>query len=102
MNGVTAAGWLVAQVHTTVDPRGLPGGRVLQRMLNGLTFVGLLGCAAAVVVGGATWWLASHGGNYNAATGGRRAVFAGVAGALLIGAGAHLVNFFYRLGTAVA
>ncbi|HEU0130949.1 MAG TPA: hypothetical protein VFQ85_08170 [Mycobacteriales bacterium] len=101
MVGVPAAARIAAQVHTTVDPNGLPGHVVLQQMLNGLMFVGLLGCAAAVVLGGATWWLASHGGNYGAALGGRKAVLAGLAGALVIGGAAQLVNAFYHLGRAV-
>jgi hypothetical protein len=102
MIGVARAVQVAAQVHTTVDPGGLPGGRVLRRMLNGLMYVGLLGCAAAVVVGGATWWLASHGGNYGAAFGGRKAVLAGLAGALVIGGAAGLVNFFYAAGKGVS
>jgi hypothetical protein len=90
-----------AQVHTTVDPRGLPGGALLQRLLNGLVFVSLITCTAAIVFGGATWWLASNAGNSSWATGGRKAVFAGLVGAILVGASAALVNFFYAAGRTV-
>jgi hypothetical protein len=54
-----------------------------------------------MVIGGATWFLASHAGNYGATTGGRRAVLAGIAGALVIGAAPAIVNFFFLSGQQV-
>jgi hypothetical protein len=92
---------LLADVNVRPDPGGLPGGPQLQKLLDGLVFFGLLGCVATVVVGGATWFVGSQAGNYAAAMGGRRAVLAGVVGALVIGAAAALVNFFFHAGSAV-
>lgn len=92
---------LFTDVHVNPDPTGLPGGQQLQKLLNGLVFVGLLACVAAIVAGGATWFVGSHSGNYSAAMGGRRAVMAGIVGALVIGAAAALVNFFFHAGSAV-
>lgn len=83
------------------DPAGLPGGAALAKLLDGLVFVGLLVCVASVVVGGATWFLGSQGGNFNASMGGRRAVIAGIVGALVIGAAAAIVNFFFAAGGTV-
>lgn len=88
-------------ISTQPDPNGLPGGAALQHLLNGLVFVGLLSCAAAVIVGGATWFLGSQAGNFSASLGGRRAVLAGMVGALVIGAAAAIVNFFFAAGSAV-
>ena len=88
-------------VNTHPDPSGLPGGTTLQHLLNGLVFVGLLSCIAAVVVGGATWFLGSQAGNFTATVGGRRAVLSGMAGALVIGAAAAIVNFFFTAGAGV-
>lgn len=91
----------VMAVTTTPDPSGLPGGAALQKLLNGLVFVGLLACVAAVVVGGATWFVGSQSGNFTASMGGRRAVVAGIIGALVIGAAAAIVNFFFAAGSTV-
>lgn len=92
---------VVTDVSTRPDPTGLPGGAALQKLLDGLVFLGLLGCVAAVVVGGATWFLGSQAGNYTASLGGRRAVVSGMAGALVIGAAAAIVNFFFAAGGTV-
>lgn len=92
---------LARDVSTHPDPSGLPGGSTLQHLLNGLVFVGLLSCVAAVVVGGATWFMGSQAGNFTAAIGGRRAVLAGMVGALVIGAAAAIVNFFFTAGSGV-
>jgi Family of unknown function (DUF6112) len=92
---------VLANVSVRPDPNGLPGGPALQKLLNGLVFVGLLGCVAAVVAGGATWFVGAQAGNFNASMGGRRAVLAGAVGALVIGAAAALVNFFFSAGSAV-
>ena len=92
---------VLSDVSVRPDPTGLPGGPALQRLLNGLVFVGLLGCVAAVVAGGATWFVGAQSGNFTASMGGRRAVLAGLIGALVIGAAAALVNFFFTAGSAV-
>jgi len=85
-------------VSTRPDPSGLPGGPVLQHLLNGLVFYGLMACIAAMVIGGATWAIGGHAGNYGATTGGRRAVLSGIVGALVIGAAPAVVNFFFGAG----
>lgn len=88
-------------VTTRPDPNGLPGGATAQRLLNGLTFYGLLACVAALVIGGATWFTANRAGNYTASFGGKVAVLGGVIGALVIGGAAALVNFFYGAGSGI-
>lgn len=88
-------------VGTHPDPTGLPGGAALQKLLDGLVFIGLLGCVATIVVGGATWFAGAQSGNFGASLGGRRAVVGGVLGALVIGASAALVNFFFAAGSSV-
>jgi len=92
---------VLAQVTVKPDPAGLPGGAAAQKFLDGLVFYGLIGCAATLVIGGATWGIGQHNGNFNAAMGGRRAVVAGMVGAVVVGAAAALVNFFYSAGSAV-
>lgn len=98
---IPLAASVTAGVSTRPDPSGLPGGAALKHLLNGLVFVGLLSCVVAVVIGGATWFVGSQAGNFTAAIGGRRAVLAGMVGALVIGAAAAIVNFFFSAGSAV-
>jgi hypothetical protein len=93
---------LTLAVDARPDPTGLPGGAALQKLLNGLVFMGLLGCVAAVVVGGATWFVGAQANNFSASMGGRRAVLAGMVGALVIGAAAAIVNFFFAAGSTVS
>jgi len=97
--------WAAAVVANGVsnrpDPSGLPGGPVFQHLLDGLTFFGLMACVAAVVVGGATWFVGSQAGNFGATHGGRRAVLSGIAGAFVIGTAAAIVNFFFAAGQQV-
>jgi hypothetical protein len=99
---MAAAHWAVVAVTAVPDPTGLPGGAAMQRLLNGGVFLGLLLCAGAVVLGGATWIAGSRTGNYSAGYSGRTACLAGVLGALVIGAAAALVNFFYAVGGTVS
>jgi len=98
---LTALGAVRWGITPHPDPSGLPGGAALQKLLDGLIFVGLLACVATVVVGGATWFIGSQGGNFTASMGGRRAVIAGIIGALVIGASAAIVNFFFAAGGTV-
>src|SRR5664280_1362754 len=85
------------------DPNALPGGQVLQNLMNGsgawalaraLSLVGLL-------IGAAAWALGSHGQNYQQTFVGRRAVLISGLVALLIGAGPAIVNFFFNAGQGV-
>jgi hypothetical protein len=80
---------------------GLPGGSTLASLVSGLMYIGLVGASAAVIVGGATWWLSAQNGHYGGAMGGRRAVMAGIIGALLIGASVVITHFFYAQGSSV-
>lgn len=92
---------VLAGVSVTPDPAGLPGGAAAQKMVDGLAFYTLLAGAAAILFGGASWFLGDQRGNFSAATGGRRAVLAGVVAAVLAGAAAAIVNFFYAVGSGV-
>ena len=81
------------------DPTVLPGGDVLAALLRGTMYVGLLAAIATIVVGGATWYVAAHNGNYGGVAWGRRAVGAGLIAAVLIGGARALVYGFYMLGS---
>ncbi len=87
----------------SLDPSatGLPGGSVLQSLVNGLGWWALLAALAGLVIGAATWALGAHTNNYQHATTGRRAVLVSAAAALLIGAAPTLLSFFFSAGQRV-
>ena len=83
------------------DPTALPGGQVLQHLMNGLEFWALMLALAGLLVGAAAWALGSHGQNYQHTYVGRRAVLISGLAARVIGAGPAIVNFFFATGQGV-
>ncbi len=91
----------VRDVKLNPRPGGLPGSEVLQGLIDGLAFWGLLAALAALVVGAAVWAWASHAQNHHHAASGRRAAGVAALAALLIGAAPALINFFADAGDRV-
>jgi len=90
-----------AAVSVKPDPNALPGTSALEKLIDGLAAVALLGCVAGVLLGAAQWALGSKSNNYSHASDGRSKVMYGLLGAFVIGAGAAIINFFYSAGQAV-
>jgi hypothetical protein len=88
-------------VTLSPDPTALPGGQVLQHLMNGLGGWALILALAGLLVGAATWAVGSHGSNDQQSFTGRRAVLISGLAALLIGAGPAIVNFFFAAGRSV-
>jgi Family of unknown function (DUF6112) len=88
-------------VSISPDPSQLPGGQVLQNLMNGLDSWALALALVGLVIGAAAWALGSHGQNYQQSYVGRKAVLISGLAALLIGAGPGIVNFFYHAGSGV-
>lgn len=89
---------IIPTVTVDPDPQKLPGGQVIQQLLDGLAGWAVLGSLAAMFIGAIVWALGSHGGNYSAANKGKTAVLVAAATALLAGAAPALINFFTNLG----
>jgi Family of unknown function (DUF6112) len=90
-----------ANLQLSPDTSALPGGSVLQHLMNGLDGWALALSLVGLVVGAAAWALGSHGQNYQQSFVGRRAVLISGLAALLIGAGPGIVNFFFNTGQGV-
>ncbi len=90
-----------AAVSVKPDPSALPGTSALEKLIDGLAAVALLGCVAGVLIGAAQWALGSKSNNYSHASDGRSKVMYGLLGAFVIGAGAAIINFFYSAGQSV-
>ncbi len=95
------SGRTIDVVNMHPDPNALPGGQVLQNLMNGLDSWALALALVGLVVGAAAWALGSHGQNYQQSFVGRRAVLISGLAALLIGAGPGLVSFFFNAGSGV-
>jgi hypothetical protein len=91
----------LAVVQISPDTGDLPGGKVLQNLMNGLDGWALALSLVGLVIGAAAWALGSHGQNYQQSFVGRRAVLISGFAALLIGAGPGIVNFFFSTGQGV-
>ncbi len=87
----------------TINPTntGLPGFNTFQGMINGVAAFALLGCLAAAIIGGVIWAFGASSSNVSAASKGQKTVGGAVIGALIIGASAILINFFYNAGKAL-
>jgi MFS family permease len=91
----------LADVQLTPNTNDLPGGQLLQQLMDGLGGWALALALVGLVVGAAAWALGSHGQNYQQTYVGRRAVLISGLAALLIGAGPAIVNFFFHAGQGV-
>jgi MFS family permease len=87
------------QFHPSTD--SLPGGKVLQRLTDGIGGWALVLSLVALVIGAAAWALGAHSSNYQQSYIGRRTVLVAGLASLLIGAGPGLVNFFFHVGQGV-
>jgi len=92
----------MTDVQLDPDTNSLPGGQLLQHLMNGLGGWALALSLVALVIGAATWALGAHGQNYQQSYVGRRAVLISGLAALLIGAGPAIVNFFFHAGQGVS
>jgi len=99
----TSAVRLMAASTISLDPSqsSLPGSSVIQSLVNGLGWWGLVASLVGLVVGAATWALGAHTNNYQHASTGRRAVLVSGAAALVIGAAPQVLTFLFNAGQSV-
>jgi len=79
----------------------LPGGAVLQTLVDGLGGWALILALAGLVIGAALWALGSHSQNYQQSFVGRRAVLVSGLAALIVGAAPAIIDFFFHTGLRV-
>jgi len=91
----------LADVELHPNTNSLPGGDVLQSLMNGLGGWALALSLVGLLIGAAAWALGSHGQNYQQTFVDQRAVLISGLAALLVGAGPAIVNFFFKAGQGV-
>jgi hypothetical protein len=92
---------VLLDVSLTPDPSKLPGGGTLGDLMNGLAGWGLILVVGVFAFGGASWALGSATSNMNWAERGKQTVVVSALAALLIGAAAIIINFFFHVGRAL-
>lgn len=93
--------FLAQKVDLNPDPDKLPGGNVLQSLTNGLAGFALIFCLIGLVISAGLWALGSNSNNYQHTFIGKRGLAVCGVAALLIGAAAAIINFFYSAGQGV-
>jgi len=83
---------LLADINLTPDPQALPGGSTLQAIANGVMALALIVTGIGFLVSAAIWGLSGPSGNFQ---------YASIIAALLIGAAAAIINFFFKAGQAL-
>ena len=89
---------LAQKVDLHPDPSELPGGEVLKTLTDGVAGFALIFCLIGLVVGAGLWAIGSNSNNYQHTFVGKRAFAVSALAALLIGAAAAIINFFYGAG----
>jgi hypothetical protein len=74
----------------------MPGGALIQRLLNWSQMVALWGSLAALLVGAAMYGLAREGGSYSSASRGKALALGGAVGAALAGVAPTAVNLLFQ------
>ncbi|WP_370617681.1 DUF6112 family protein [Mumia qirimensis] len=91
----------LSSVNVTPNPNELPGGNVIQQILDGLGGWALWGALGALLISTIVWAGGSFAGNFHAASKGKIGVVISLVAALLAGAAPALINFFSNLGEQV-
>lgn len=89
---------LAQRVVLNPDADNLPGGEVLQNLTDGIAGFALIFCLIGLVVSAGLWALGSNSNNFQQTVVGKRGLMVCSLGAILIGAAAAIVNFFYGAG----
>jgi hypothetical protein len=82
------------KVSPTAD--GMPGGALIQQLLNWLSQLALWGSLASILAGAAVYGLAQNTGNFNGAFRGKQLAVAGAVGAILAGLAPTAINLLFK------
>lgn len=90
-----AAAVLAQTVNVNPDASGMPGGELIQRLLNWSQMLALWGSLGAILIGAAMYGLAQQGSSYAGASRGKTLAMGGVVGAILAGLAPAAVNLLF-------
>lgn len=87
---------LAQEVEVTPSSEGMPGGALIQQLLNWAQMVALWGSLGALLAGAAIYGLSRESGSYGAAHRGRTLALGGAVGAVLAGLAPTIVNLLFE------
>jgi hypothetical protein len=87
---------LVQQVDAEPSATGMPGGDLIQQLLNWAMMAALWGSLGAILVGAAMYGLAREGGYSGQAHRGKTLALGGAVGSILAGLGPTAVNLLFE------
>ena len=88
-------GRFVQEVDADPSSVGMPGGELIQQLLDWAMMVALWGSLGAILVGAAMYGLAREGNSYQGAHRGKTLALGGAVGAILAGLGPTAVNLLF-------
>ena len=88
-------------INVTGGGGNLPGTGMVAQLASGIGFWALIAAVVGIFVGALLWAFGSYSQNYQQAYNGRRGVIISAVAALLIGAGPHIIGFFFGQGGSV-
>ena len=88
-------GKFIQQVDADPSSAGMPGGELIQQLLDWAMMVALWGSLGAILVGAAMYGLAREGNSYQGAHRGKTLALGGAVGAILAGLGPTAVNLLF-------
>lgn len=83
--------------NPTPDPSGVPGQSAVETLLNVISWLGVVGCVAAVIVGGGIMAVSHASANGMWGSRGRTVVLSGLAGGLVVAIAGQLIQFMVGL-----
>jgi hypothetical protein len=96
MHVAAAVAQVIAQeVDVTPDATGMPGGALIQQLLNWSQMLALWGSLGAILAGAAMYGLSQQGNSYAGASRGKSLALGGVVGAILAGLAPAAVNLLF-------
>lgn len=87
---------VLADVDVTPTADGMPGGALLQQLLNWLSQLALWGSLASILAGAAVYGLAQNSGHLSGAFRGKQLAAAGAIGAILAGLAPTAINLLFQ------
>ncbi len=79
---------------------GIPGGKLVQQIINWAGQYGLWVSLIAMLIGGAVYGVSTYGGNSYQGSRGRTVALAGAAGAIIIGLAPSAINVLFKAANA--
>ena len=89
---------VVVLADVSVDPTtaGMPGGQLIQQVLNWLAQLALWGSLGSILAGAAIYGFATQSGNLAGGYRGKQLAFAGAVGACLAGLAPTIINMLFQ------